>query len=87
MEQTPALDLTFAYFNMDDPIVGGTRPEKVALRRAISLAYNTRDEIAIVRKGQAVPAQAPWSPGVAGYDPTSARANDTNVPRRRRSST
>jgi ABC-type transport system substrate-binding protein len=69
MEQVAALDLTFAYFNMEDPTVGGYTPEKVALRRAISLAYNTRDEIAIVRKGQAVPAQAPWSPGVAGYDP------------------
>ncbi len=69
MEQVAALDLTWAYFNMEDPIVGGYAPEKVALRRAISLAYNTRDEINIVRKGQAVPAQAPWSPGVAGYDP------------------
>jgi ABC-type transport system substrate-binding protein len=82
MEQTAALDLTFAYFNMDDPTVGGYTPEKVALRRAISLAYNTRDEIAIVRKGQAVPAQAPWSPGVAGYDPSfRSVANEYNVPK------
>src|SRR5205823_2985806 len=51
MEQTPALDLTFNYFNMEDPVVGGYTPEKVALRRAISLAYKTRDEIAIIRKG------------------------------------
>jgi len=82
MEQTAALDLTFAYFNMDDPTVGGYTPEKVALRRAISLAYNTRDEIAIVRKNQAVPAQAPWSPGVAGYDPNfRSVANEWNVPK------
>jgi ABC-type transport system substrate-binding protein len=54
----------------------------VALRRAISLAYNVRDEIAIVRKGQAVPAQAPWSPGVAGYDPNfRSVANEYNVPK------
>ena len=79
MEQVPALDLTYAYFNMEDPTVGGYTPEKVALRRAISLAYNTRDEIAIVRKGQAIPAQTPYSPGVAGYDPefrTSANEHD-----------
>ncbi|MGZ5100910.1 MAG: ABC transporter substrate-binding protein [Usitatibacter sp.] len=69
MEQTPALDLTYVYFNMEDPQVGGYEPEKVALRRAISLAYKTRDEISIIRKGQAIPAQTPYSPGVAGYDP------------------
>jgi len=84
MEQVAAMDLTYAYFNMDDPTVGGYTPDKVALRRAISLAYNTRDEIAIVRKGQAVPAQAPWSPGVAGYDPNfRTTANDYDVPRAR----
>ncbi len=69
MAQVPALDLTFNYFNMEDPVVGGYGAEKVALRRAISLAYNTRDEIAIIRKNQAVPANTPYSPGVAGYDP------------------
>ena len=84
MEQVAAMDLTFAYFNMEDKTVGGYEPEKVALRRAISLAYNTRDEIAIVRKGQAVPAQAPWSPGVAGYDPSfRTTANDYDVPKAR----
>jgi ABC-type transport system substrate-binding protein len=84
MEQVAAMDLTFTYFNMLDKTVGGYEPEKVALRRAISLGYNTRDEIAIVRKGQAVPAQAPWSPGVAGYDPSfRTTANDYDVPKAR----
>jgi ABC-type transport system substrate-binding protein len=84
MEQVAAMDLTYAYFNMEDPTVGGYTPEKVALRRAISLAYNVRDEIAILRKGQAVPAQAPWSPGVAGYDSGfRTTANDYDVPRAR----
>ncbi len=69
MEQWPALDLTYNFFNMKDPVVGGYTPEKVALRRAISLSYKTDDEIAIIRKGQAIPAQTPYSPGVAGYDP------------------
>jgi len=67
MARVPALDLTFAYFNMDDPVVGGYTPEKVALRRAISLGYNTADEVAIVRKNQAIVAHTPYSPGVAGY--------------------
>ena len=69
MEQVPALDLTFNFFNMNDPTVGGFAPEKVALRRAISLAYKVTDEIAIIRKGQAIVAETPYSPGVAGYEP------------------
>jgi ABC-type transport system substrate-binding protein len=84
MAQVPGLDLTFAYFNMEDPVVGGYTPEKVALRRAISLAYNTRDEIAIVRKGQAIPAHTPYSPGVAGYDPDfRTSANEYSVAKAR----
>ena len=82
MQQAPALDLTYAYFNMDDPVVGGYTPEKVALRRAISLSYKIQDEIAILRKGQAIPAEAPYSPGVAGYDPNfHTSANEYDVPK------
>jgi ABC-type transport system substrate-binding protein len=84
MAQEPGLDLTFAYFNMRDPLVGGYTPEKVALRRAISLGYNTRDEIAIVRKGQAIAAHTPYSPGVAGHDPNfRTSASEYSVPRAR----
>jgi ABC-type transport system substrate-binding protein len=68
MEQVPALDVGYAFFNMKDPDFGGYGPEKVALRRAISLSYKTQDEIAIIRKGQALPARAPFAPGVAGWD-------------------
>jgi ABC-type transport system substrate-binding protein len=69
MFQAPTLDIVYSFFNMDDPVVGGYTPDKVALRRAISLSYKVKDEIAILRKGQAIPANAPYSPGVAGYDP------------------
>ncbi len=34
--------LQYAYFNMEDPVVGGYTNDKVALRRAIVLAFNTR---------------------------------------------
>jgi ABC-type transport system substrate-binding protein len=68
MEQTPLLDITYLYFNMDDPVWGGYTPDKVALRRAVALSYKTLDEINIIRKGQAIPAQTPYSPGVAGWD-------------------
>jgi ABC-type transport system substrate-binding protein len=84
MEQVPALDLTYNFFNMKDPVVGGYTPEKVALRRAISLSYKTADEINIIRKGQAIPAQTPYSPGVAGYDPNfHTTANEYDVPKAR----
>jgi ABC-type transport system substrate-binding protein len=80
MDQVPALDLTYNFFNMRDPVVGGYTAEKVALRRAISLSYKTADEINIIRKGQAIPAQTPYSPGVAGYDPNfRTTANEYDV--------
>jgi ABC-type transport system substrate-binding protein len=63
----PALFYTF--FNMEDPVVGGYTPEKIALRRAISYGFNRDDEIAVIRKREAVPAEQPIGPGVAGYDP------------------
>jgi ABC-type transport system substrate-binding protein len=66
--QTAALDMTYMYFNMEDPVVGGYSPEKVALRRAISLGYQTEDEIRIIYKSQAYPAHTPYAPGTIGYD-------------------
>ncbi len=62
-------DCAMAYFNMDDPVVGGYTPDKVALRRALSLAYDVEREVRLVRRGQAVPAQSPLLPGTTGYDP------------------
>ena len=61
-------NLTYYYFNMEDPVVGGYTPEKVALRRAISMSMNDNEEIQILRKNQAIRAESPVPPGVAGYD-------------------
>ncbi len=69
MERTPSPDVTVSYFNMEDPVVGGYTPEKVALRRAIALAYNSEDEIRLPRRNQAIPAQGPMQPMTYGYDP------------------
>jgi ABC-type transport system substrate-binding protein len=79
MEQFATLDVTYAFYNMEDPVFGGYTPDKVALRRAINLSYKIKDEIAILRKGQAIPAQGPYAPGVAGYDPDfHTEANEYN---------
>jgi ABC-type transport system substrate-binding protein len=59
----------YTYFNFDDAVVGGYEPQQVALRRAITLAYDQPEEIRILRKGQAIAAQGPIPPGVDGYDP------------------
>ena len=61
---------SYIYFNMDDPVVGGFAPEKVALRRAIALGYDRGSYIRIIRSGQAVPATQPPPPGFVGYDPS-----------------
>ncbi|HQR77049.1 MAG TPA: ABC transporter substrate-binding protein [Burkholderiaceae bacterium] len=68
-------DVTFTYFNMQDPVVGGYEPAKVALRRAIGLAINVDQEIRLFWRGQAVPAQSPLMPHTMGYD--AGFVNDT----------
>ena len=59
--------ITYTTFNMDDPIVGGYTPEKIALRRAMCLGYPVQEEIAIVYKHQAIKTDSPIAPGMAGY--------------------
>jgi oligopeptide transport system substrate-binding protein len=61
--------ITYTYFNMEDPVVGGYTKEKIALRRAISMAYDTDEEIRVVRQGQGEPATQPIPPNVTGYNP------------------
>ena len=70
MLRVPRADVAVTYFGMENPVVGGNTPEKVALRRAIALAVDIEREILQVRRGQAVPAQSPIAPGTWGYDPT-----------------
>jgi oligopeptide transport system substrate-binding protein len=62
--------LRYTSFNMEHPMTGGYTPEKIALRRAIGLAYNTEEELRIIRKDQAVRTESPFPSSVIGYDPT-----------------
>jgi ABC-type transport system substrate-binding protein len=70
IERVPRIDVAYMVFNMENPTIGGYTPEKVALRRAISLGYNTAEQIRTYFKFQAFPAQSFVMPGVFGYDPT-----------------
>jgi ABC-type transport system substrate-binding protein len=69
MEQSPLSDFTVSYMNMTHPVVGGYTPEKVALRRAISLAMNSAEEVRLPRRGQAIVAQGFVMPNTTLYDP------------------
>jgi ABC-type transport system substrate-binding protein len=60
---------TYTYYSMRDPVIGGYTADKVALRRAINLAYNIDEEVNLVRNGQAIEAKTFVPPGVLGYDP------------------
>jgi ABC-type transport system substrate-binding protein len=77
MERVPLSDVTFIWFRMDHPIVGGYTPDKVALRRAIGLAYNAAEEVRLPRRGQAIVAQGPVMPQTLNYDPKFKSENGT----------
>jgi ABC-type transport system substrate-binding protein len=69
MERVQLSDITMWYFNMEDPVVGGYTPEKVALRRALSLAYDTAMEVRLPRRGQAINAQDILGPNTTSWKP------------------
>ena len=70
MERVAIPDVTLTYMNMEHPMLGGYTPGKVALRRAVALAYHTEEEIRLPRRNQAIPAQGPIQPGTYGFDAT-----------------
>ena len=64
----PVLQTYYMWMNMEDPVIGGYTKEKVALRRAIALGYNSAEDIALLKKGFAIRAESPLPPNVLGYD-------------------
>jgi ABC-type transport system substrate-binding protein len=63
-------EISYHFWNMQDPVIGGYTKERIALRRAMAMAYNTAEEIKVVRNGQAVEINYPIPPGVVGHDPS-----------------
>jgi ABC-type transport system substrate-binding protein len=68
LEQVVQPALQYAWFNMEDPVVGGYSRERIALRRAIVMAFDTPALVRTVYQNQAMPATQPVPPGVAGHD-------------------
>jgi ABC-type transport system substrate-binding protein len=61
--------IRYTAFNMRDPVIGGLAKEKIALRRAIAMAYDVDADVRVIRKGQGAPLEMPIPPGVTGYAP------------------
>ena len=68
LHRSPEPSLAFFFFNMDDPLVGGYEPAKIALRRAIAMAYDRVAGIRQLENGQAILADQPVPPGLFGHD-------------------
>jgi len=56
-------------FNMEDPMVGGYGPDRVALRRAIGLGIDATTIINYAYNGLGAVAQSPMLPHTSAYDP------------------
>lgn len=84
MQRQVNADVILTLFNMEHPLVGGLAPEKVALRRAISLAMDSEREARQIRRGLAVPAQSVMLPHGSGYDPQFKSENGDHDPARAR---
>lgn len=79
-----APNVTFTYFNLKDPTVGGYSNAQIALRRAIAMGFNIDELIKVLYADQGLPANQLLPPGVDGhdlslpskslYDPAAARA-------------
>jgi ABC-type transport system substrate-binding protein len=62
-------NVAYTYFNMEDAVLGGYSPEKIALRRAISMGYNAEEAVRLLYYGRALLANGPIPPDIAGFDP------------------
>lgn len=82
LHRTLGSDVMLAFFNMEDPVVGGLAPHQIALRRAIGLGMDMQREIRLVRGGQAIPAQGNFPPHTLGYDPAFKSENGDFDPAR-----
>lgn len=95
VEKQPLADIVYLAFNMDDPVVGtGTaldknpergRAKALAIRKAISLAYDADRWITVMRNGfWAVRARGPIPPVVAGYVDELSPYSDRDLPAARK---
>lgn len=61
-------EIQYTFLNPRDPVIGGGSPARIALRRAILMAYDVDEEIRVLRKGQAQRAHFIAPPAAVGHD-------------------
>jgi oligopeptide transport system substrate-binding protein len=69
LERITDPEISYYYWNMRDPVVGGLSKEKIALRRAMAMAYNVQEEISLVWNNEATALNYPIPSGMVGHDP------------------
>jgi ABC-type transport system substrate-binding protein len=69
LQKMQQADMAMSFFYMQHPLVGGYTPDKVALRRAIGLAFNGEALRDLVYGGYGVLAQSTVPPFTTGYEP------------------
>ena len=69
LHRVPQADMFMSFFYMEHPLVGGYTPERVALRRAIGLAFDNPTYLRHVLGDSGIPAQSTVAPFTTGYDP------------------
>ena len=70
VRRQPENDVAYLVYNMEDSVIGGLAPDRVALRRALNLGLDVDAFIDRIYKHQAFPAQSTVMPGTYGYDPS-----------------
>lgn len=78
MQDSVLTEITYYFFNFRDPVVGGSSKEKIALRRALIMAYNIDAEIKVARKGLAIKNDMVVPRGVVGHNPDFRTVNPYN---------
>jgi len=73
------LETDFMWMNMQDPLIGGYTTEKIALRRAIAMAYDRDEDINVHTLGPVLAARGLLPPDVPGYDPKLPQYNRHDV--------
>jgi ABC-type transport system substrate-binding protein len=66
--RAPRIDFAFTVYNMENAVIGGYTPDKVALRRALNLAFDSDEAIRSRYKYQAFTAQSNIMPATYAYD-------------------
>jgi oligopeptide transport system substrate-binding protein len=64
----PSASIGYFCFNMRDPVVGGYEEKQRKLRQAISIAFDTEEQITIFSNGRGTVAHSPTPPGFFGYE-------------------